>query len=84
MTMDIRLARIGSRLLPRQVASGWVKATMPDHILIVSNRVVKDHLYQTLILQSVPSGIEANVMTVKKMLAIFTKIHGLIRLNRCY
>ncbi|WP_252904215.1 PTS sugar transporter subunit IIB [Secundilactobacillus silagei] len=69
--MDIRLARIGSRLLPKQVASGWVKVTMPNRILIVSNRVVKDHLYQTLMLQSVPSGIEANVMTVKKMLAVY-------------
>lgn len=71
MTMDIQLARIGSRLLPSQVASGWVKATMPNRILVVSNRVAKDPLRQTMVLQSAPLGIEANVLTIKKMLAIY-------------
>ncbi|GAX03271.1 mannose/fructose/sorbose-specific PTS system IIB component [Secundilactobacillus pentosiphilus] len=71
MTMDIQLARIGSRLLPSQVAREWVKATMPNRILVVSNRVAQDHLRQTLILQSAPRGIEANVLTIKKMLAVY-------------
>ncbi|WP_203649513.1 PTS system mannose/fructose/N-acetylgalactosamine-transporter subunit IIB [Secundilactobacillus yichangensis] len=71
MTMDIQLARIGSRLLPSQVARGWVKVTMPNRILVVSNRVAKDPLRRTLILQSAPLGIEANVLTIKKMLAIY-------------
>ncbi|GAX08595.1 mannose/fructose/sorbose-specific PTS system IIB component [Secundilactobacillus silagincola] len=71
MTMDIKFARIGSRLLPSQVASGWVKATAPNRILVVSNRVAQNHLRQTLILQSVPAGVEANVLTLKKMLTIY-------------
>lgn len=71
MTMDIQLARIGSRILPRQVASEWVKTTMPNRILVVSNRLAQDHLRQTLILQAAPRGIEANVLTIKKMLAIY-------------
>lgn len=71
MTMDIQLARIGSRLLPSQVASEWVKQTLPNRILMVSNRVAQDPLRQTLVLQSAPRGIEANVLTIKKMLAIY-------------
>lgn len=75
MTMHIQFARIGSRVLPRQVVTGWVKTTMPNQILVVSNRLVKDPLRQTLILQSAPSGVEANVLTVKKMISIYHDPH---------
>lgn len=71
MTMDIQFARIGSRLLPTQVARDWVKAIAPNRILVVSNRLAKDALRQSLILQSSPTGIETNVLTVKKMLTIY-------------
>ncbi|MCH5462256.1 PTS transporter subunit IIB [Lactobacillus sp. LC28-10] len=71
MTMDIQFARIGSRLLPKQVARDWVKTIAPNRILVVSDRIAKDAFRQTLILQSSPTGIETNVLTVKKMLKIY-------------
>ncbi|MTV82364.1 PTS system mannose/fructose/N-acetylgalactosamine-transporter subunit IIB [Secundilactobacillus folii] len=72
MTMDIRLARIDSRLLHGQVATVWTKTVTPNRILVVSDKVAKDNLRKSLITQAAPPGVKANVITIKKMLAIYT------------
>lgn len=71
MTMDIRLARIDSRLLHGQVATVWTKTVTPNRILVVSDQVAKDPLRKTLITQAAPPGVKANVITVAKMLQIY-------------
>lgn len=72
MTMDIRLARIDSRLLHGQVATVWTKAVTPNRILVVSDNVAQDNLRKTLITQAAPPGVKANVITIDKMLKIYT------------
>ena len=71
MTMDIRLARIDSRLLHGQVATVWTKTVTPNRILVVSDQVAKDPLRKTLITQAAPPGVKANVITDAKMLQIY-------------
>lgn len=71
MTMDIRLARIDSRLLHGQVATVWTKTVTPNRILVVSDKVAKDNLRKSLISQAAPPGVKANVITIEKMLSIY-------------
>lgn len=61
------LARIDSRLLHGQVATGWSKATKPTRIIVVSDSVAHDKLRKELIEQAAPVGIKANVVPIKKM-----------------
>lgn len=71
MTMDIRLARIDSRLLHGQVATVWTKTVSPNRILVVSDVVAQDELRKMLIVQAAPPGVRANVITVDKMIEIY-------------
>lgn len=71
MTMDIRLARIDSRLLHGQVATAWTKSVSPNRILVVSDEVARDALRKILIVQAAPPGVKANVITVDKMIEIY-------------
>lgn len=71
MTMDIRLARIDSRLLHGQVATVWTKSVSPNRILVVSDEVAQDALRKILIVQAAPPGVKANVITVDKMIEIY-------------
>jgi len=71
MTMDIRLARIDSRLLHGQVATVWTKSVSPNRILVVSDKVAQDSLRKLLIVQAAPPGVKANVITVDKMIEIY-------------
>jgi len=71
MTMDIRLARIDSRLLHGQVATVWTKSVSPNRILVVSDMVGQDNLRKLLIVQAAPPGVKANVITVDKMIEIY-------------
>ncbi|KRM75481.1 PTS system mannose/fructose/N-acetylgalactosamine-transporter subunit IIB [Secundilactobacillus collinoides] len=71
MTMDIRLARVDSRLLHGQVATVWTSTVTPNRILVVSDGVAQDKLRKTLITQAAPAGVKANVITVNKMIQIF-------------
>lgn len=71
MTMDIRLARIDSRLLHGQVATVWTKSVSPNRILVVSDEVARDALRKILIVQAAPPGVKANVITVDKMIEIY-------------
>ncbi|MQM82896.1 PTS sugar transporter subunit IIB [Lactobacillus buchneri] len=71
MTMDIRLARVDSRLLHGQVATFWTRAVTPNRIMVVSDSVAKDPLRKTLITQVAPPGVKANVVTVNKMIRAY-------------
>ena len=61
------LARIDTRLLHGQVATGWTKAANPDRIIVVSDNVAKDKLRKNMIAQAAPSGVPANTVPIKKM-----------------
>ncbi|MFC6180278.1 PTS system mannose/fructose/N-acetylgalactosamine-transporter subunit IIB [Lactiplantibacillus daowaiensis] len=71
MTMDVRLARIDSRLLHGQVATVWTKTVAPTRILVVSDTVAQDALCKLLIIQAAPPEVKANVITVDKMIEIY-------------
>ncbi|EHL99540.1 PTS system mannose/fructose/N-acetylgalactosamine-transporter subunit IIB [Lentilactobacillus parafarraginis] len=71
MTMDIRLARVDSRLLHGQVATFWTRFVQPNRIMVVSDSVAKDNLRKTLITQVAPPGVKANVVSVNKMIRAY-------------
>ena len=64
------LARIDSRLLHGQVATGWTKATQPDRIIVVSDAVARDDLRKKLIIEAAPPGVKAHVVPIDKMIAV--------------
>ena len=66
--IDIRLARIDSRLLHGQVATAWSKDVQPTRIIVVSDEVSQDDLRKNLITQASPPGIKANVVPIDKMI----------------
>ena len=68
--IDYVLARIDSRLLHGQVATGWSKAVNPTRIIVVSDKVAKDKLRKNLIMQAAPPGIKAHVVPIKKMMEV--------------
>lgn len=68
--LDIVLARVDSRLLHGQVATGWTKATNPNRIIVVSDTVSQDDLRKKLIEQAAPPGVKANVIPIKKMIEV--------------
>ena len=61
------LARIDTRLLHGQVATAWTKATQPDRIIAVSDKVAKDDLRKQMITEAAPPGVRAHVVPVSKM-----------------
>ncbi|MCI6189287.1 MAG: mannose/fructose/sorbose PTS transporter subunit IIA, partial [Clostridium sp.] len=64
------LARIDSRLLHGQVATGWTKAVNPTRIIVVSDAVAKDNLRKNLIQQAAPPGVKAHVVPVSNMIEL--------------
>ncbi|WEV60320.1 mannose/fructose/sorbose PTS transporter subunit IIA [Streptococcaceae bacterium ESL0729] len=68
--IKIPLARIDSRLLHGQVATGWTPAVKPDRIIVVSDKVSKDNLRKKLIEQAAPSGVKANIVPIQKMIEV--------------
>ncbi|KRN61658.1 phosphotransferase system, mannose fructose-specific component IIB [Pediococcus inopinatus] len=69
--MKICLARVDSRLLHGQIATGWAKSVKPNRILVVSDSVANDELRKMLIVQAAPLGVNTNVLTIDKMLRIY-------------
>lgn len=69
--MKICLARVDSRLLHGQIATGWAKSVKPNRILVVSDNVANDELRKMLIVQATPMGVNTNVITIDKMLRIY-------------
>ena len=64
------LARIDTRLLHGQVATGWTKATQPNRIIVVSDTVSQDDLRKKLIEQAAPPGVRAHVIPLDKFVAV--------------
>ena len=64
------LARIDTRLLHGQVATGWTKATQPNRIIVVSDTVAQDDLRKKLIEQAAPPGVRAHVVPLDKFVAV--------------
>jgi len=69
--LEIRLARIDDRLIHGQVTTSWTKRTDINRIIVVSDTVAFDHLSKFLLQQAAPPGINANVITVDRMLETF-------------
>src|SRR5699024_2311061 len=69
------LARIDSRLLHGQVATGWTKAMNPNRIIVVSDNVAKDKIRKTMIKEAAPAGVPANVVPINKMLEVRSEEH---------
>lgn len=63
-------ARIDTRLLHGQVATGWTKAMNPNRIIVVSDNVAKDNLRKNMIAQAAPSGVKVNTVPIKKMIEV--------------
>lgn len=70
--MEIKLARIDDRLIHGQVATVWSRESHCNRIIIVSDEVAKDELRKTLLKQVAPPGIKSHVVTIKKMIQIYT------------
>lgn len=68
--LKIGLARVDSRLLHGQVATGWTKSILPNRIIVVSDAVSQDDLRKKLIEQAAPPGVKANVIPIDKMVEI--------------
>ena len=65
------LARVDTRLLHGQVATSWTKATNPNRIIVVSDKVAKDDLRKKLIEQAAPPGVRAHVIPLKKLVEVY-------------
>lgn len=81
--LKINLARIDTRLLHGQVATGWTPASKADRIIVASDTVAKDELRKGLIKQAAPAGVRANVIPIDKLIAVskdprFGNTHALI------
>ncbi|MEI5994041.1 mannose/fructose/sorbose PTS transporter subunit IIB [Candidatus Enterococcus mansonii] len=70
--MDIRLVRIDDRLIHGQVATVWTKSTNVNRILVISDAVAHDTLRKALLVQAAPPGVKVNVITVEKMIEVFS------------
>ena len=68
--IKIPLARIDSRLLHGQVATGWTKAVNPDRIIVVSDNVSHDSLRKQMIMEAAPPGVKAHVVPIDKIIAV--------------
>lgn len=81
--LKINLARIDTRLLHGQVATGWTPASKADRIIVASDTVSQDDLRKQLIKQAAPGNVKANVVPIKKLIEVskdprFGNTHTLI------
>ncbi|MGT2930566.1 PTS sugar transporter subunit IIB [Streptococcus dentasini] len=65
--LKINLARVDTRLLHGQVATGWTPNSKANRIIVASDTVAKDELRKSLIKQAAPNGVKANVVPIKKL-----------------
>ncbi|MGT2828765.1 PTS sugar transporter subunit IIB [Streptococcus hillyeri] len=68
--LKINLARIDTRLLHGQVATGWTPASKANRIIVASDTVAQDELRKSLIKQAAPNGVKANVVPIKKLIEV--------------
>ena len=64
------LARIDTRLLHGQVATGWTKAVAPDRIIAVSDGVAHDELRKRMIMEAAPPGVKAHCVPISKIIEV--------------
>ncbi|MGP1931301.1 MAG: PTS mannose transporter subunit IIAB [Arsenophonus sp. ET-YP4-MAG3] len=69
--MFIALTRIDDRLIHGQVAIRWTKEIKVKRIIVVSNKVAKDHIRSTLLKQVAPPGVIAHVVDVEKYIRVY-------------
>ncbi|MCI1856883.1 MAG: mannose/fructose/sorbose PTS transporter subunit IIB [Sporolactobacillus sp.] len=69
--MDIRLARVDSRLIHGQVATVWTKETGVKRLIVVNDEVAKDKVRSTLLKQVAPPGVSAHVVGVDKAVRVY-------------
>ncbi len=72
--IKIVLARIDTRLLHGQVATGWTKAVAPDRIIAVSDGVARDNLRKRMIMEAAPPGVKAHCVPISKMIKVFKDV----------
>ena len=77
------LARIDSRLLHGQVATGWIPTMHPDRVIVVSDSVAKDEMRKSMIKEAAPAGVKAHTVPLQKMVEIaqdprFGNTHALL------
>ncbi|WEV71159.1 mannose/fructose/sorbose PTS transporter subunit IIA [Lactobacillus sp. ESL0785] len=68
--LKIVLARIDSRLLHGQVATGWIPTMHPDRVIVVSDSVAKDEMRKSMIREAAPAGVKAHTVPIKKMIEL--------------
>ncbi|MBF0805331.1 MULTISPECIES: PTS sugar transporter subunit IIB [unclassified Streptococcus] len=81
--LKINLARIDTRLLHGQVATGWTPDSKADRIIVASDSVSQDELRKELIKQAAPGNVKANVVPIQKLIDVskdprFGNTHALI------
>ncbi|MBT8941927.1 PTS mannose transporter subunit EIIAB [Lactobacillus delbrueckii subsp. bulgaricus] len=64
-------ARIDSRLLHGQVATGWIPSLHPDRVIVVSDKIAKDDLRKSMIREAAPAGTVAHTVPLEKMKEIY-------------
>ena len=62
--------RVDTRLLHGQVATTWTKEKQPDRIIIASDKVSKDELRKTMIVQAAPPGVKVHVIPLDHFVKI--------------
>jgi PTS system mannose-specific IIB component len=68
--INIKLARLDTRLLHGQVATAWTPGSKANRIIVVSDAVAKDELRKSLIQQAAPNGVKANIVPISKMIEV--------------
>lgn len=68
--INIKLARLDTRLLHGQVATAWTPDSKANRIIVVSDAVAKDELRKSLIQQAAPNNVRANIVPINKMIEV--------------
>ena len=69
--MEISFVRIDDRLIHGQVATVWTKDSGCNRRMAVSDEVAADDLRKQLVIQVVPPGIKAYVVTIEKAIEAY-------------
>lgn len=64
------LSRVDTRLLHGQVAINWNKATNPNRIIVVNDKIAQDDMRKTLIQQAAPPGVRTSTIPISKLVEI--------------
>ncbi|CAM3097959.1 mannose/fructose/sorbose PTS transporter subunit IIA [Leuconostoc rapi] len=68
--INIKLARLDTRLLHGQVATAWTPDSKANRIIVVSDAVARDELRKSLIKQAAPNNVRANIVPISKMVEV--------------